>query len=250
MTAIRTIARALPPVPLPTSIATRRTAAMSMPNRVAAPTTNASCVATVICPNAADPLPNACAIRMFIPKLAITKMPRPTTFWPVPARIVLRSCESSPPRPRASPSRLEELMCAKYARAPNRTFPSRSRHVLNTVRTPFPRASNIRCGHEALRRVPPAPASVETLALLPAVSMAPSRRVKRAPLRLDRRRARGTFEIRPNLVPAGPGSFVALTNPVRWWNSCTRWGTGAEVTERCGRPIRSASSISCAPKAR
>ena len=92
VTAMRTIARDLPPVPLPTSIATRRTAAMSMPNRVAAPTTNASCVATVICPNAADPLPNAWAIRMFIAKLAITKMPRPITFWPVPARIVLRSC--------------------------------------------------------------------------------------------------------------------------------------------------------------
>ena len=80
ITAIRTIARIRPPAAWPISIATRRTAAMSIPNRVAAPMTNASCVATVICPKAADPSPNACAIRMFIPKLAMTKTPRPITF--------------------------------------------------------------------------------------------------------------------------------------------------------------------------
>ena len=47
-TAIRTTARARPGSPLPTSIATRRTEAMSIPKRVAAPTTNASCVIRVI----------------------------------------------------------------------------------------------------------------------------------------------------------------------------------------------------------
>ena len=47
-------------------------------------------------------MPNARAIRMFIPKLAITKTPSPTTFWPVPARIVTWSREPSPPSPKAS----------------------------------------------------------------------------------------------------------------------------------------------------
>ena len=47
-TAILTTARARPGAPLPTSIATRRTEAMSIPNRVAAPTTNASWVINVI----------------------------------------------------------------------------------------------------------------------------------------------------------------------------------------------------------
>jgi uncharacterized protein YndB with AHSA1/START domain len=90
-TARRTIARERPGEPLPTSIATRRTAAMSIPNRVAAPATNASCVISVICPKAADPAPNARATRMFIAKLATTNTPRPRMFWPVPDRIVRRS---------------------------------------------------------------------------------------------------------------------------------------------------------------
>ncbi len=71
-TAIRTTARARPGSPLPTSIATRRTEAMSIPKRVAAPTTNASWVIRVICPKAGEPFPNARAIRMLIPKLAVT----------------------------------------------------------------------------------------------------------------------------------------------------------------------------------
>ncbi|MFN8233081.1 MAG: hypothetical protein U0V56_06315 [Actinomycetota bacterium] len=41
-----------------------------------------------IWPRAAEPLPNARAIRTFIPKLATTKTARPTTFCAVPDRIV------------------------------------------------------------------------------------------------------------------------------------------------------------------
>ena len=69
-------------------MATRLTAAMSMPNRVAAPATNASCVASVICPRAGEPSGKARAIRMFMPNEATTKTARPTMFWPVPDRIV------------------------------------------------------------------------------------------------------------------------------------------------------------------
>jgi hypothetical protein len=69
-------------------MATRRVAAMSIPNRVAAPATKAIWVATVIWPNCDDPAPKARAIRTFIPKLARTKIPSPTMFWPVPARMV------------------------------------------------------------------------------------------------------------------------------------------------------------------
>ena len=88
---------------------------MSIPNRVAAPTTKASWVARVICPRAPEPFPNARAIRMFIAKLAITKTPSPTMFWPVPARIVRRSrVASAVPEPSGSLSDVVDMR-AKYA---------------------------------------------------------------------------------------------------------------------------------------
>ena len=76
----RTMARERPALFWPTSIATRRTAAMSIPKRVAAPTTNASWVMSVICPNADGTFLKARAMRMFIAKLATTNTPRPTMF--------------------------------------------------------------------------------------------------------------------------------------------------------------------------
>ena len=87
-----------------------------MPNRVAAPTTNASCVATVICPEGRGSAAERLGDQDVHPKLAMTKTPRPITFWPVPARIVRRSREPSPPVATASLSRFEERMSAKYGR--------------------------------------------------------------------------------------------------------------------------------------
>lgn len=72
-------------------MAIRRTAAMSMPNRVAAAPMKANCVASVTMPRASAPgapPPKEREISTFAAKVARTKTPRPTTFWAVPARTV------------------------------------------------------------------------------------------------------------------------------------------------------------------
>ena len=67
-----------PGSPLPTSMATLRTAAMSIPNRVAAPPMNANWVARVITPRASGPISRE--MRTLLPSEAATKTPRPTVF--------------------------------------------------------------------------------------------------------------------------------------------------------------------------
>ena len=68
-----TTPRTPPGRPFPTSMATSRTAAMSIPNRVPAPATNASWVASVTRPSAVPPAgANAREMRTFAPKLART----------------------------------------------------------------------------------------------------------------------------------------------------------------------------------
>src|SRR5439155_2878882 len=81
----RTTGRARPAAPLPTSIATSRVAAMSIPNRVAAPPMKANCVARVTTPRAEGPSPRE--ITMLAPREATTNTTSPAMFWPVPARI-------------------------------------------------------------------------------------------------------------------------------------------------------------------
>ena len=94
-----------------------------------------------------EPFPNARAIRMFIPKLAITKTPRPMMFCPVPARIVRRSRASSAwsGREASSASAVRKASSGVPKAAPvSRTEPCltgirRSRHREGT-RTLIPRA--------------------------------------------------------------------------------------------------------------
>src|SRR4051794_11108261 len=86
MTAWRTTPRTRPRSPFPTSIATMRTAAMSIPKRVAAPPMNASWVARVT--TASERAPCVRAMKMFVPRLARTKTASPAMFCPVPDRIV------------------------------------------------------------------------------------------------------------------------------------------------------------------
>src|SRR6266536_2318694 len=80
-----TTGRARPAASLPTSIATSRVAAMSIPNRVAAPPMKANWVARVTTPRAEGPSPRE--ITMLAPREATTNTTSPAMFWPVPARI-------------------------------------------------------------------------------------------------------------------------------------------------------------------
>ncbi len=86
--AFPTSGRIRPGWPAPTSIATYRTAAISIPNRVPAATMNANCVPIVTMPSAtapAPPPPNDRAIRMFAANVPTTNTARPTMFCAVPA---------------------------------------------------------------------------------------------------------------------------------------------------------------------
>src|SRR5215204_3831236 len=76
-------------LPAPRPIATSRTAAMSIPNRLPAAATKATCTATVTRPNA--PGSRAWPRRIWTPRAARTPAIRPTTFTAVPVRSVRSS---------------------------------------------------------------------------------------------------------------------------------------------------------------
>ena len=69
-TALAIRLRTRPGSPRPTSMATSLTVAASMPNLVAAPATNANCVASVTTPRAAGP--STREMRMLVPSEATT----------------------------------------------------------------------------------------------------------------------------------------------------------------------------------
>src|SRR5919108_3112051 len=106
-----TMARTRLRSPCPMSMATRRTDAMSIPNREKYPRTKAPCVAKVTMPKAAGPW--NLVIRTWVPKVARMATTSPMALCPVPARMVRSSpkrsngrTDSSAPR---SPPRWEGL---------------------------------------------------------------------------------------------------------------------------------------------
>src|SRR5438067_7571496 len=82
---LRTSGRTRPCSPRPTRMATSRTLATSMPNRVAVDAMNANCVATVTTPKIEAP--SDLVITTCVAKVATTPAPRPMTFWPAPPRM-------------------------------------------------------------------------------------------------------------------------------------------------------------------
>src|SRR6187431_1165872 len=102
--------RRLPTSRAPRPMATRRTAAMSIPKRLPADATKATCTATVTRPN--PPGGSVWPRRIWTPSAARTPATRPTTFNAVPVRSVRSSLTPSPA------SRAERLFqVAKAAQA-------------------------------------------------------------------------------------------------------------------------------------
>src|SRR3954453_6461969 len=78
-TDLRTSARIRPCSPRPARMATSRTFATSIPNRVAVDAMNANCVVTVTTPNSEGPSVRVIAI--CVTNVARTPTASPTTFW-------------------------------------------------------------------------------------------------------------------------------------------------------------------------
>src|SRR5438093_5175861 len=82
---VRTSGRTRPCSPRPTRIATSRTLATSIPNRVAVEAMKANCVATVTTPKADAPRERV--MTTWVANVARTPAPSPITFWPAPPRM-------------------------------------------------------------------------------------------------------------------------------------------------------------------
>ena len=91
---VRTSGRVRPDSPRPIRIATRRTFATSIPNRVAVLAMNANCVVRVTTPNSAGPSPRV--MITWVANVVSTPAARPITFCPAPPRM----SRWSPKRPR------------------------------------------------------------------------------------------------------------------------------------------------------
>ena len=91
-TDLRTSARIRPCSLRPARIATSRTFATSIPNRVAVDAMNANCVVSVTTPKRAGP--SVRVITICVTNVASTPTPRPITFCPAPPRMSRWSANS------------------------------------------------------------------------------------------------------------------------------------------------------------